>query len=69
MKTASKKTIHKTVEATSDLIGNEIADKITRAFKSLPQNKLQTNEEILREKYISPEIRQKTIDDLRLKED
>ena len=29
MKTASKRTIQKIAEATSDLIGNKIADKIT----------------------------------------
>ena len=51
--------IRKTTEATGDLIGNKIADKITRASKTLPQNNLETNEEIHRENYISPELRQK----------
>ena len=31
--TASKRAIHKTAEATGDLVGNKIADKITRASK------------------------------------
>ena len=31
VKLASKRAIHKTAEATGDLIGNEIADKITKA--------------------------------------
>ena len=30
---AGKKIVHKTAEATGDLIGNKIADKITRASK------------------------------------
>ena len=37
IKTASKRVIHKTAEATSDLIGNEIADKITRISKTSPK--------------------------------
>ena len=32
-KTSSKRAIQKTAEATSDLIGNKIADKITRVSK------------------------------------
>ena len=35
MKTASKIAIQKPVEATDDLIGNKIADKITSISKSL----------------------------------
>ena len=62
-KTSSKIVIQKTAEAT---IGNKIADKIT---KSSPQKNVETIEEILRKKYISPELGQKIIDDLRLKED
>ena len=41
-KTASKEAIQKTAEATSDLIGNKIADKITaiskKPFEELPNN-------------------------------
>ena len=37
--TASKRAIQKTAEATGDLIGNKIADKITSISKS-PQNNL-----------------------------
>ena len=44
-------------------------DKITWVSKNLPQNNLETNEEILKEKYISPELRQTVIDDLRLMND
>ena len=57
------------MKAISDLIGNKIADKITRVSKTLPHDNLETNEEILREKYTSPELRQKVINDLQLKED
>ena len=68
LKIASKGAIQKTAEATVDLIGNKIADKITRVPKTTPKNNSETNEaEILSEKYIPPELRQKIIDDLRLK--
>ena len=67
LKTASKRAIQKTAEATGDLIGNKIADKITRVSKTLPQNNSGTNEEqILRERYISLEQRQEITDHLRL---
>ena len=68
-KTTSKKGIQKTAEATRDLIGNKIAGKITRVSKNSPNNNSEAiEEEILKEKYISSELRQKIIDDLRLKE-
>ena len=67
IKTASKRAIQKTAELTGDLIGNKTADKTTRVSKISPQNNSVTNkEEILRERYISLERRQKIIDDLRL---
>ena len=69
LKTASKRSIQKTAEATGDLIGNKIADKITRVSKTSPNSSEINEEEILRERYISPELRQKIIDDLRLKEE
>ena len=69
LKTSSKRAIPKRAEANGDLIGNKIADKITRVSKTSPQNNLETSEEILREKYISLELRQKIIDDVRLKKD
>ena len=37
-KTASKRTIQKTAEATRDLIGNKIADKITSVSKKSNNN-------------------------------
>ena len=57
-KTTSKRVVQKTAEATGDLIGNKIADKIT----SVGEPKTKETEEI----YIPPEKRQQIIDDLRL---
>ena len=69
LKTSSKRAIQKTAEATDDLIGNKIADKITRVSKTSPKNNSETNEEeILTERFIPSGLRQKIIDDLRLKE-
>ena len=50
-----KKAIQKTAETIGSLIGNKIADGITKVSKNLPQNNSKRNEEeMLREKYISP---------------
>ena len=57
IKTASKRAIQKTAEATEDLVGNEIADKITSASKKSHNKEIQSNEvnnEIPKERYISP---------------
>ena len=71
LKTTSKRVIQKTAEATSDSIGSKNADRITKNSTILPQNNSDkvTNEhdkEILKEIHITPEERQKIIDDLRL---
>ena len=67
LKIASKNSIQKKSEATGDLIGNKIADRITKVSKTSPLNNSETKEEEKpRERYISPEQRQKIIDDLRL---
>ena len=50
-KTAGKKILKKTAEATEDLIGNKIADKITSASKNSHH---EVNNEIPKEKYIYP---------------
>ena len=66
---AGKKIVHKTAEATGDLIGNKIADKITSASKKSQNEEIQSNEvnnEIPKERYIRPKERQKIIDELRL---
>ena len=41
-KTSSKRFIKKNSGKTGDLIGKKIADKITRASKTSPQNNLET---------------------------
>ena len=57
--------IQKTAEETSDLIGNKIADRITKVSKTPPKNNSEENEEeILRERFIPSELRHKIIDDL-----
>ena len=70
LKTSSIGVIQKTVEVTGDLIGNKIADRTTKVSRSSRQNNSEiiTNEhdkEIPNGRYISPEERQKIIDDLR----
>ena len=64
LKTPSKIEIQKTAEPSRDLIGNKIADKITRVSKTSPQNNSEIKEEeILRERYISPEKTKQIIKD------
>ena len=53
------------------MIGNKIPDRITKVPKNLEQNNSETvttenDKEIPKERYISPEERQKIIDNLRL---
>ena len=79
IKTASKRAIQKTADATGDLIGNKTADKITSASRELHSKKSpkefhskelssnEANNEIPKERYISPRERQQIIDELRLK--
>ena len=64
-KTASKRVVQKTAEATEDLIGNKIADKIISAGKSKSKEKEDETKK-RQEIYIPPEKRQQIIDDLRL---
>ena len=70
-RTASKRVIQRTAEATDDLLGNKIAERITKISKKLQQNNSEAvttehDKEIPKERYMSPEERQKTINDLRL---
>ena len=76
IKTASKRAIQKTPEATGDLIGSKVADKITsvskkKSTKELHNNnddKIEEDVEIIthKKRCISLEERQRTIDELRL---
>ena len=64
IKTASKRAIQKTAVATSDLIGNKIADKITSVYKKKSNNNNNNNSNDYvelathKKRYISPEERQ-----------
>ena len=72
IKTASQRTIQKAAEATGDLVGNKIADKITIISKKSvkkprdEESSIEVNNEIPKERYISTKERQQTIDELRL---
>ena len=66
-KIAGKKILTKSAEATEDLIGSNIADKIT-SFKSKPQEIIESKRfpEEEEEIIIPPENRQQILDELRL---
>ena len=61
-KTASKRVVQKTAQATGDLIGNKKADKITSIGKPKGKEKTNKAEEI----FIPAEKQQQIIDDLKL---
>ena len=70
IKTAPRRAIQKTAEATGDLVGNKIADKITSVSKKSTK-KLPTIDEDAelyphKKRYISPEEMQQIIDELSL---
>ena len=56
----------KTAEATGDLIGNKIADRIAKVSKTLPKK---NSEEALRERFTPLQLRHQIIDDLGLQEE
>ena len=71
VKTASKRAIQKSAEATGDLIGNNIADNITSVSKKKSNNNNNNNNDDVelatcKKRYISPEERLQMIDELRL---
>ena len=65
LETASNRAIQKTTEATGYLIGNKIPDKITKVWRTSPQNNSDTvtneeenigfDREKPKQRYISPE--------------
>ena len=68
IKTASKRTIQKRAEATGNLIGNKIADKITSVSNKKSIKELRDNDENVeiithKKRYESPEERQQIIDE------
>ena len=70
IKTASKRAIQKAAEATGDLVGNKIADRITsvskKSTKKLPTIDEDAELTTHKKRYISLEERQQIIDELRL---
>ena len=67
LKTASKGAIQKTAEVCGGWIGSKITDKITRVSITSPKNNSEIyEEEILTERYISSEQRQRINGDLTL---
>ena len=65
------KLVQKINSKVGDLIGNKIADKITKVSKNSQQNNkdivtTENDKEIPLKRYISPEKRQKIIDDVRV---
>ena len=70
IKTTSKRVIQKTAEQL-DSIGNKIADRITKVYKTFSQNNSEMTadehvKEIPKERYVSPGQRQEIIHVLRL---
>ena len=65
-KTAGKKALHKSAEATGEMIGNKVADIITKK----PRNKMQKEDDRIMEEtqelVIPPEKREQIIRDLKL---
>ena len=76
LKTVSKTATQKTADAIGDLIGTKLADKIMKVLRASTQKSSDTatnetgniahDKETPKERYISPEKREKTADDLRL---
>ena len=73
IKIASKIAIQKTAEATGDLVGNKIADKITSVSKKKSYNKNNDDDDdddaeltTHKKRYISPKERKQIIEELRL---
>ena len=68
VKVSSKRAMQKTAETTGALIGNKTSDKITKASNvySMELHSKVADNEILKERYISPEERLQIIDELRL---
>ena len=71
LKTTSKRVIQKTEEVAGDLIGSKTADKIIKVSRNSQQNNSETvtnenDNEISKERYLSPEKRQGIINDLKV---
>ena len=65
-KIASKKVLTKSAEATGDLIGNKIADRITKSTRNKDQKEDDRIMEETQELIIPPEKREQIIRDIKL---
>ena len=65
-KIAGKKLLTKSVEATGDLIGNKIADRITKSTRNKDQKQNDRIMEETQELIIPPEKKEQIIRDLKL---
>ena len=65
-KIAGKKVLNKSAEATGDLIGNKIADRITKSVRNKEQKEDDRIMEETQEIIIPPEKREQIIKDLKL---
>ena len=65
-KIADKKVLHKSAEATGEMIGNKIPDRITRSSRNKTQKEDDRIMEEIQELIIPPEKREQIIRDLKL---
>ena len=65
-KTAGKKVLHKSAEATGEMIGNKVADRITKSSRNKAQKEDDRIMEEAQEILIPPEKREQIIRDLKL---
>ena len=61
LKTSSKRFIQKTAEGSGDFIGNKIADKTMGVSKNLETVANENDQEISKERYMSPEKNKKLL--------
>ena len=65
-KIAGKKVLHKSAEATGEMIGNKVADRITKSSRNKAQKEDDRIMEGTQEILIPPEKREQVIRDLKL---
>ena len=65
-KIAGKKVLHKSAEATGEMIGNKVADRITKSSRNKAQKEDDRIMEETQEIYIPPEKREQIIRNLKL---
>ena len=65
-KIAGKKVLHKSAEATGEMIGNKVADRITKSSRNKAQKEDDRIMEETQELLLPPEKREQTVRDLKL---